>query len=226
MIEPVFNPLDKEEFKRRIENSFPNVYLTFISIIQGVALGILVTNTFVYINAVTANDLSWTRYLPYSIMSFVLLMIMSYEYTWFVGVFRWSPKVLDTVVPFVLGASEITPTFFLAQPRKWWITTAIFCILGAIGFWNSLRNCKKSMFPGNIKAYELTSAALKSDILIALLFALSCFIASNLSLNRFNNWEIPFYLLFVALSAAMIAREERFMKKLHEAFGLIRYIKE
>lgn len=156
----VFDPLNTAEFKRRIGDSFPAVYLTLISIIQGVAMGILASNTFMYIKDTNLAE-PWVRFLPYSTMSFILLIVVTYEYTWFVGVFKWSPKIWDTIIPFALGLSEIGPMFYLTNPCTWWLLTAIFCCVGAGGFFNTLWNCKQFMFGENEKAYRRTRNTLR-----------------------------------------------------------------
>ena len=45
-LEAVFEPLDKESYRRRCENVVPSIYLTFISIIEGIALGLLAQQLF------------------------------------------------------------------------------------------------------------------------------------------------------------------------------------
>lgn len=46
----IFDPLTKERFEARLKFNFPSDYLTTKSIIQGVALGILASETYKYIN--------------------------------------------------------------------------------------------------------------------------------------------------------------------------------
>lgn len=217
----VFEPLSTTEFKRRIGDSFPAVYLTVISIIQGVALGILAYNTFGYIKDPKLVE-PWIRFLPYSAICFILIIILTCEYTWFIGVFKWSPKIWDTIVPFALGLSEVVPMFYLTNPQSWWLLTAIFCCVGAAGFFNTLRNCKQLMFGENKQAYRRTINTLKCDILLALIAALNCVFAWNFS-SRKNWWlEIPFYIIFIALAVYMIYKEEKFLNELHKDFGLVR----
>ena len=217
----VFNPLDTEEFKCRTGNSFPAVYLTVISIIQGVALGILASNTFDYIKNPDFAE-HWIRFLPYSAMSFISIIVVSFEYTWFVGVFKRSPKIWDTVVPFVLGLSEIGPMFYLTNPSSWWLLTSVFCCVGAGSFFNTLWNCKQSMF--GKKAYHMTRSNLKWNILLALIAALNCTFAWIWILSSMEVWylEILFFILLIICTVGMMCKDEKFMKDLHKDFGLSR----
>ena len=220
-MEHVFDPLNKKEFKSRMAESFPAVYLTAISIIQGVALGILASNTFCYIKDPNLAE-PWIRFLPYSVTSLIFLIVVTYEYTWFVGIFKYSPKIWDTIIPFVLGASEIAPMFYLTNPRIWWVLVTIFCFFGAWGFLNTLRNCKEPMFGENEQAYRRTRNTLKWDISIAMVGAVISSFAGILSPIKVWYWETPFWGSVIGIVTYMIVREEKFLKALHRDFGLVR----
>jgi len=222
----IFNPLNTEEFKSRIAESFPSAYLTIISIIQGVALGLLATNSFGYIKDPCLPE-TWVRFLPYSFMSFLTIIVVTYEYTWFVGVFRWSPRIWDTIIPFALGFSAIGPIFYLTNPKIWWFLTAAFCGFGALGFFNTLWNCRQNMFDKNKKVYIRVRNTLKSDILIALIAALICifaglFYSSSMKILHWYLLEILFLISLFGIVIFLFYKEERFMKNLHSDFGFIR----
>lgn len=222
----IFNPLNTEEFKSRIAESFPGAYLTIISIIQGVALGLLAANTFGYIKDPALAE-PWARFLPYSAMSFLIIIVVSYEYTWFVGVFKWSPRIWDTIIPFALGFSEIGPIFYLTNPKIWWFLTAAFCGFGALGFSNTLWNCRQPMFEGNDQAYNRVRNTLKWDIFIALIAALICvfagvFYSASMKVLYWYLCEILFLISLFVIVIFLLYKEERFMKDLHSDFGFIR----
>jgi len=226
-MEPVFNKLDREEFKRRIAESFPAVYLTIISIIQGVALGILATKTHEYIkNSCLAEP--WLRFLPYSVMSFLLIIVVSHEYTWFLGIFKWPPRVLDTVIPFAIGFSEISPMFFLTNSRIWWFLTAAFCSFGALAFSYTLWNCRRAWFRENTnkEAYDKLISTLRQDISMALILAPICicggvFYSSSTKVLYWNWPEILFFISLFTIAIYILLMEQRFMKELHHNFSLI-----
>lgn len=224
--EYVYDPLTKEEFKKRIISSFPAVYLTIISIIQGVALGILAYNTFGYIkNPEFAGR--WLMFIPYSIISFIIILIVSYEYAWFVGIFRWSPRIWDSVVPFTLGFSELIPMFFLTRARNWFLSTGIFCFIGALAFLNSVKNCKKDMFENdkiNYRSYRRTKNELLTNILISMIAGLFCiFISIFAPIKSFYSYKGNMFLIFLLICGIVILwKGEKFMDGIHSDFGLTR----
>jgi hypothetical protein len=156
--------ISKDSFKRSMLSSFPSVYLTTISIIQGVALGILAQQTFSGVH----GNLRET--FPFALASLVTIMVISYEYTWFVGMFRWPPRVWDTLVPFLLGFAEAAPMFFLRDAKMWWLWTAVFCIVGALAFVNTLSRCRSSMFKPH-RACRVVREELVGNIALCLAWA-------------------------------------------------------
>lgn len=222
-MEPIFEPLTKETFRQRIRDSFPGTYLTTISIIQGVALGILASKTFGYIKNTQVNDI-WVIFLPYSIISFGMLVVVSFEYVWFLGVCRWPPKVWDTLCPFTLGFSEVGPMFYLTEPKNWWLCTGIICFIGAGVFFNTLCHCKDAVFGQNNNAFKKTKNVLRWNISIALVATLICIVSWMFSPCKVLYWylEIPFLLALFAGIVFMIWKSEKFMKDLHSEFELTR----
>src|SRR5947207_15779336 len=92
-IPPIYRPLEREEFQNRMAASFPAIYLTNVSIIQAVALGILAEHSFGYVSALESHRFAlWAPIIPYALMSFTLIVLTSFEYHWFVGMYQWSPK--------------------------------------------------------------------------------------------------------------------------------------
>lgn len=98
-------------------------------------------------------------YFFYTLSSLLGIIIVSYEYAWFIGVFRWSPKVWDTIAPIGLGFSQVAPMFSLTNPEKWWLWNSIFCAVGGLSFANSIWNCNRKLFGengDNEKAFRIT----------------------------------------------------------------------
>ncbi len=225
-LEPVFDKLDKQRFKRRSGDSFPSVYLTTISIIQGVALGILATQTYGCYK--TPSD-ELIKYIPYSIVCFLNIICVSFEYTWFVGLFKWPPKLMDTVIPFCLGALQITPMFFLGTPEIWWPATMFFYFGAIIGFSNTIWNCKSTLFSDEYhRAYKRVVNALRKNILWVSLATVNCLVATFFC-NQFEQTEgntflgeYIFVLVLLFIGISMLLRDEKYMTKLHEDFGFIR----
>jgi hypothetical protein len=178
-----YEELTVENYFKRASSIFPSVYLTIISIIQGVALGILGYNIFSRFNAQDIRP-NWESIIPYSIISFITIIIVSYEYTWFIGIFRWRPRVLDILIPVSLGFFEFIPMFFLEYPDKWWIFTSIFCLIGAIAFLYTISNCKENKFRTCKQVYPKVRKELWGNVIISLSAFLYCFIVGILVLIK------------------------------------------
>jgi hypothetical protein len=204
-------PTDQLEFEERIKESFPSLYLTLISIIQGVSFGILILKT-----SESLNIQNYHTVIPLSILSFIFIVIVTYEYSWFVGIFRWSPSILDTFIPFALGLFEIFPMFFLTKPSQWCLWSAIFCFLGALAFFNSFWHCKNSPFGYNKNAQNRTIKAFELDIKMSLTMCIIAAISSIFSLF----WI--FIVAFISSAIFMIYKNEIFMEELHKDYELFR----
>jgi len=85
--------LDLAEFDKRADGVFPSAILTLISIIQGVSFYILADNTFKLVE----KGVPIASVLPYSILSLTNLVIVAFEYIWFVGLFTGTISVFDII---------------------------------------------------------------------------------------------------------------------------------
>lgn len=147
-----------------------------------------------------------------------MIIIVSFEYTWFVGIFRWLPKIWDTIIPFFLGLSEVNPMFFHRSSQLVVEDCSILCYR-CWGFFNTLINCKEYLFGENKQAYRRTKKALKWDIWIACIEAIICICGWIFSPIKVQ--ILCLFLLF-ALLVALVWKEEKYLKGLYSDFGLIR----
>ncbi len=205
--------------------SFPSVYLTTVSIIQGVALGILANNTFGYVTDPETSSLdNWAPFIPYAAFSFLVIVTVSFEYNWFVGMYRWSPKVWDTLIPFLLGIAEIGPMFYLTNPRIWWLLTAALGYVAALAFLNTFLNSKREIFE-NDEVYGMTRRAVMSDIAISA-FLGSLAVVIGLTYRQWGKvgyWYITDFgaiTLYLVVVALWLWKESRFVRRLHQAMDL------
>lgn len=210
-------PLDRETFSERITQSFPSAYLTNISIIQGVALGLLANSSFEYIKC--ASEFNWIVILRIAV-SFLSLIIISIEYTWVIGLFRWSPRILDTIIPFALGFSEIIPMFYLTgkDSEAWWLYTAVLCLVGTLAFFNSLVRCDLHMFSKNYRSsYDRTEKAFWESILATHILSLICFTVWVFKVSENN--QITILGIIIACELYLLLAGKKYMKSLHKDFG-------
>jgi len=146
---PLFDPLSCEELKDRTREGFAAAYATFISIIQGVAFGILVSNSvgdFAELYKQQGILESSLSVVPYSLTSLIILVLVTYEYLPFLVIFRWRLKIWDTIIPFSLGTFEMISISCLTTPWLWWLFTGVFCFVGMLAFHNARENSPRKMF--------------------------------------------------------------------------------
>lgn len=90
-----------------VANYFATIYLTFISLLQSVALSQLIPLIIIYFNVA---EHPWTdlHMIPLLLM---LLIIFIVWHHYAIGIFflRWFPNIIDTIIPFVISIGQ----FFL-----------------------------------------------------------------------------------------------------------------
>ena len=223
-LQSVYQPLDQEQFKSRMNESFPSVYLTLISIIQGVALGILAQNTFGYISTESVSNIEVFRMIPYAILSFLTIVTVSFEYNWFVGIYRWSPKIWDTLIPLLLGMSQIGSLYFLRMPEVWWILNALFAIIGVVAFNNTENNQHRDMFIKN-GIYKKTKKEVLIDMTISLtispiLFLVGIYYKVTPIIYFWHTFEIIGFIIYLVGFIYLLYKDEKFVKYMHDAYKL------
>ena len=123
----IYDPTNTRVFRKRMEDSFPSIYLNGISIIQGVALGLLCEQIFKDITPENQNIFfaTWNHPIKnfYALMSLCCIICVLYEYNWFVGTYRWSQKLIDTLIPVFLGFFEIAAILNINTHYNWWLYT-------------------------------------------------------------------------------------------------------
>lgn len=134
--------LTTETLQGRTTSAFPGAYLTLTSIIQAVALGLLANET-----AVIADEtgIGWDVFLRI-LLIFMLLVLTTYHYIAILSLFRWAPDIVDTLIPFLLGSTEIWAIKRLNEPTYMWWGVAAFLALGCLGFLNSRARTAQDMF--------------------------------------------------------------------------------
>ena len=127
-------PLSTEVLVRRSIEAFPAGYLLLISIIQSVTLGLLLTEA-VDLIAKSVPLIEVISTLSKAVTLFGALVIISYEYLWFVVMMRWASTFRDTLIPYAIGVTEIVPSLILDRSLAWWIAaTAVPTVAGAALF--------------------------------------------------------------------------------------------
>lgn len=213
-----------KRIKDLIDQGFPAIYLAMISIIQGVALGIFINNFFInYGNngiAITLFSFTQIRFILYSLFSFMIIILISYEYSWYVLVFRYPMRIYDILLPFTLGFLEVAPTFYLLNQSGWWFWVSIISFFSAISYCYSIYNCEERFFP-NKYSYEISIGSIKKSRMFCLFFGIVIALpATILSFKGLLYWYVEsIFLLFAfAWQVILICSEERFLKDFYKSF--------
>jgi hypothetical protein len=165
----IFEPLNRQRLKGRIQNNFSSAYLTLISIIQGVAFGILLNNTF---SILREKPDSKSIILLYSFISLVSIVLVFSYYSWFISVVYTLPNFREAAIPFSLATTQILPMFFLSQPRLWWLLFGIFTFVGAAAFCNTLISLHQGSFTEDFQAgYRKTRWEVGSNVFLAFIIS-------------------------------------------------------
>jgi len=215
-IQSRYKPLSLKEFEGRMEESFIPVYLTLISIIQAAALFLLCQQTY------TLNHNAPT--VLYILVTFIMIVGVSYEYNWFVGVHRWPQKFFDTLCPLIVGFWEILVIYNLSQPRNWWLMTAIFSLMGAVAFSNTWMNHKPELFEDRGLYIYFKSNTLKSIILAlggsALSFLFSAIYEYVKPDRTWYTVDLPMSIVYISLFAFIMRKDKKFLNKVYQILSL------
>jgi hypothetical protein len=156
-----------DEVIDRIKGQFSTVYLTLISVIQASVLSYLM---------VCADGLLG-RISPRCafLMATTFLVIVSVwnEYVMGSTTFRWVPTLVDSFLPFLLGATEFLMVRSLTRDgATWYFWFAGFCFLGWAAFANQYRAARR--LPDNDAVFAALGCwTLASEVLLLVVVVLA-----------------------------------------------------
>jgi hypothetical protein len=187
---------------QRIEDSFREVYLILVSIVQGVALGFLaLTVTSGYADY---GLVEWVR----TINGFLVVVFVWQEYMIASMAFAWVPTLLDSLLPFALGVAEIALILAIKRsPLSYSLLAATLYAICAIASYNYLYHARRG-FEKNRYSLEilklhprrivfLASAACSLNLLL--------FLASR-SMRSTYDVELAFSVLSLVPTVAFVLR--------------------
>lgn len=118
-------PASPDRFVQRAENTFGTVYLTLISIVQGVALGFLAQAT-----AGSYDTLGIDR-IGRTVGAILIIIAVWQEYMVKATAFSWVPTILDTIFPFLLGVGEFLLAAAILKPLAHYLL--LVCVFYGVG---------------------------------------------------------------------------------------------
>jgi hypothetical protein len=132
----------------RVEHSFKDVYLQLLSVIQGLALsGLAFAVSTAYQHLALAE---WLRV----VVVFLVIVAAWQEYMVGATVFAWVPTVLDSMVPFILGAVEFALASVIASPMvAYLMMMSVTSATGLAAYANYAYHAHRG-FPSNASSYH------------------------------------------------------------------------
>lgn len=128
--------LGKTEVIKQLEESFRDLYLTLISIIQGVTVAFLAEHLFAAPHPTTSQ---WLAY----VVCFLVMVVVWMEYMVGSCAFTWIPTLLDSVIPFSLGMAQFPLIIAARESAGAFLTRlAIFLAVGVVAYGNWLYHAR------------------------------------------------------------------------------------
>jgi hypothetical protein len=120
----------KAQVIKQLEESFRDLYLTLISINQGVTVAFLAEHLF------TGPRPTTSQWLAYAIC-FLVMIVVWMEYVIGSCAFTWIPTLLDSVIPFSLGMAQFPLIIAARESASAFLTRlAIFLAVGVVAYFN------------------------------------------------------------------------------------------
>ncbi len=152
---------------------FAQAYLMIIGIIQGAVFAYFSNYTYGYIetdlggasnlfialfdrNLVIADDPT----LYFIVATFVVIIIVTWEYIFFLAHFRRVIRLQEMAPPFLLGFAQFWMASSLSHPANWWASAMLFSLAGFIAYINLMTYRLKEIFEGDDKKITRTRTML------------------------------------------------------------------
>jgi hypothetical protein len=123
-----------------VGNYFGSIYLTVISLLQGIALSLLVPLIVRFFDK-SPNPLTDYHLVPLLLM-LLIIFIVWHQYA--IGIFylRWFPNIIDTAIPFMISIGQFFLIYFMTfehspdemRLHEWHIGFIIFMLCGCVPF--------------------------------------------------------------------------------------------
>jgi hypothetical protein len=125
--------ITERRLKEGVSEGLRSSYLTALSIIQGVAFATLIFNGADAAEAAIKDDPKVSVFFLI-IISFGNLILVWFEYSWLIRFRTRHPMFIDALIPFLVGAGEVAPTFFFNNPFWWTIATILFLAVSILAY--------------------------------------------------------------------------------------------
>lgn len=135
-----------------VGNYFGSIYLTVISLLQGIALSLLVPLIVKYFDT-APNPFTDHHLVP---LMLILLIIFTVWHQYAIGIFylRWFPNIIDTIIPFMISIGQFFLIYFVTfeqsidemRLQPWMVGFGIFLNLGCLPYFAAAIRLEAELF--------------------------------------------------------------------------------
>jgi len=171
-----------EEIRDRLRLAFSSSYLTLLSIIQGTALAVL----FGKIDHLIQGPGFGASQALMALGLFLLIVLIWNQYQMGVMLYNWTPKLLDSFIPFTFGLCEFTAILGLERGfRITLLTLGAMFVLGIVAFEYQYAQVQKSSEPTNV-IHRVHAGFRRVDDLSCMASSILLFLTSAIVWGRFG----------------------------------------
>jgi hypothetical protein len=129
-------------------DDFKGSYQTLVAIIQGVAFGALGLASLPALHASIAEGrvAQCVTITTQALVTLIAIIIVTNEYFELTRAGYWYPTVVDTAIPYVLGAGEFLAAGWVGNNSSWWGSLSFFLAASAAAFKHSAFKAKMGRF--------------------------------------------------------------------------------
>lgn len=201
-----FIPIDNEHIRSRIKDNFSSGYLTLISIIQGVAFSVWVTQLGSTNEMAVVEDAAYYLRVAFSFLSIVFIV---YYYSWFVSIVYTAPNLRESIVPLALGATQVWPMYYFNDSTEWWWRTSLFFLVGAFGYANTLITVRDYNYAEEFwPALTRLRREMKINIVVMILLIVTSQFIYKYGVVRYPASVVPTHIIIYILAIAMALKTE------------------
>ena len=129
----VLDCISKKWVRDNIANSFSGMFLTLLSIVQGVALGVWATQW------IPKTEADWQQVLSLDLLliltTFLLLVTIWHSYFWLAAIAYWVPSIVDSLLMFLIGATQLVVIYNMKTGSPYWFYgIAVLGLLGGVQY--------------------------------------------------------------------------------------------
>lgn len=185
-----------------LRDSFAPSYLTLISIIEGVLLGLM----FQLLSDGRPVLRAWDPAVLLVANNVMVIALVWNEYRMGSSMFRWVPSLVDAVIPFAVGGLQAAMILSVSHPLAWLGWLATFYMAGAIAFENMYRRSaeeqRNAFVLGRNSAYRRLNVISSIGVSVVLWIVFAAHVAERTMPG------LPALLVTTALNAAFLVRGE------------------